>query len=324
MQDNIVMNLLKIENLSLGFNLKNGFFQALYNISLILKKGKTLAIVGESGCGKTLTGLCILNLLPKNSKITGGRIMFKEEDLLTLKQPQMRKIRGKCIALIPQDPMTSLNPLYTIENQLLEVIKEHRDLSGEEAKIVAIKALEQVKIPQAEVSLKSYPHELSGGMCQRVIIAMALACRADVIIADEPTTALDVTVQAEIMQLLNEIKTNFQTSIILITHDLALVSQNADDVAVIYAGHIVEISSSKKIFEFPRHPYTQALINSLPTLNSEKLGTIEGMPPSITDKIEGCFFHPRCKYKLSVCEQKTSELLQVNEYSKSACWLNVR
>ena len=230
------MSLLKIKNLCIGFNLGNGFHQALYGVSLELKKKNILSLVGESGSGKSLTAMSILRLLPQNAKIISGEILFESKDLLQLINNQMQQIRGKDIALIPQDPMCSLNPLYTIGDQLLEVINLHQNLYGSDANAAAIAALEKVKIPNAKQRMNSYPHELSGGMKQRVIVAMALATNAKVIIADEPTTALDVTVQAEIMNLLNEIKENFSTSIILITHNLGLVAEYADDVAVKYVG----------------------------------------------------------------------------------------
>ncbi|MBQ2870526.1 ABC transporter ATP-binding protein [bacterium] len=314
------MSLLDVKNLNLGFNLSQGFKQVLYDVSFSLDKGKMLAIVGESGCGKTLTAMSILNLLPKNAEIKEGNIFFKEYNLLEKKEFQLQKIRGKNIALIPQDPMTSLNPLYTIENQIVEIIKTHRP-NEKKIKEIALKSLKDVKIPNPEERLKSYPHELSGGMKQRIIIAMALACNADLIIADEPTTALDVTVQAQIMKLLKEIKETKNTAIILITHDLGLVFENADYVAVMYAGRIVEYSSKKELFENPKHPYTKALFNSIPDIIGEKLIPIEGQPPSINDSILGCPFNPRCKYVMDICTQKNPELLKNNE-SMVSCWLN--
>lgn len=318
---NTTSNVLSVKNLNLGFNLSGGFAQALYDVNFELEKGKVLAIVGESGCGKTLSAMSILNLLPPNAQIKSGEIIFDNQDLLKLEQTKLQKIRGKKIALIPQDPMTSLNPLYTIGSQLLEVIELHRGLKGDEAATVAIAALKQVKIPNPESRLKSYPHEFSGGMKQRVIIAAALACRADIIIADEPTTALDVTVQAQIMELLKEIKENFSTSIILITHDLGLVAENSDTIAVMYAGRVVEYSACDELFRKPKHPYTQALLKALPDINSTRLETIEGQPPSVTDEISGCPFHPRCKYRMDICFVQMPSLDPVNENSKTACWL---
>ncbi len=312
------MRLLEVKNLNLGFNLSKGFVQVLNDVSFSVDEGKLLAIVGESGCGKTLSAMSILRLLPKNAQIKSGEIFFKDENLLLKKEFQMQKIRGKNIALIPQDPMTSLNPLYTIENQLLEVIKLHQP-NEKNPYEVAIKALKDVKIPNPEERLKAYPHEFSGGMKQRIIIAMALACKADLIIADEPTTALDVTVQAQIMKLLNEIKSKKNTAIILITHDLGVVFENADDVAVMYAGRVVEYTSKNELFGNPKHPYTKALFKSLPDINQSKLSPIEGQPPSIDEKIIGCSFNPRCKEVLDICLEKNPQL-KLDDKTLVACW----
>lgn len=315
------MAILQIENLNLVFNLQSGTYQALHGVNLKLEKGETLAVVGESGCGKTLTAMSILKLIPNTAKITDGKILYNDKNLLELDDSQMQKIRGKHIALIPQDPMTSLNPLYTIGNQLLEVINLHQNLYGKEAEQKAIQALECVKIPNAKERLDSYPHEFSGGMRQRVIIAMAIACNADIIIADEPTTALDVTVQAQIMSLLNNIRNEFNTSIILISHDLALVAENSDKIAVMYAGEVVEYSDNKELFINPKHPYTKALLNSLPDLNTTKLETISGQPPSIKDNISGCPFSPRCPYRMEICVKLNPSLTRINDKSAVRCWL---
>ena len=312
--------ILEVKNLNLGFNLSDGFRQAIYNVSFSLEKGETLAIVGESGCGKTVSTMSILQLLPPSAEIKNGEIIYNGENLLSFNQKQMQKIRGKKIALIPQDPMTSLNPLYTIGNQLLEVIELHQGLKGQEAFEVAVKALERVKIPDAKEKMKAYPHEFSGGMKQRVIIAMALACNAEIIIADEPTTALDVTVQAQIMDILKEIKEKYGISIILITHDLGIVAQNADKIAVMYAGRIVEYSGNNALFANPKHPYTKALLNVILDINTDTVQTIEGHPPSITDDIAGCPFSSRCKDCMEVCTQKDPCLKPVGA-SMAACHL---
>ena len=303
-------NILEVKNLNIGFDLSDGFRQAIYDVSFNLQKGETLAIVGESGCGKTISTMSILQLLPETSKIKSGEILYNGQNLLSFNQKQMQKIRGKKIALIPQDPMTSLNPLYTIGNQLLEIIELHQGVKGKEAFDIAVKALERVKIPDATEKMKAYPHEFSGGMKQRVIIAMALACNAEIIIADEPTTALDVTVQAQIMDILKEIKEKYNISLILITHDLGIVAQNADKIAVMYAGRIVEYASNKELFKNPKHPYTKALLNVILDINTETVQTIEGHPPSITDDISGCPFHPRCKDCMDIC---------LNNIPKSRC-----
>lgn len=316
------MNILDVENLNLGFNCENGFNQALWDVSFSLEKGKMLALVGESGCGKSVSAMSILQLLPKTAKITSGIINFEGEDLLSKSPKNMQKIRGSKIALIPQDPMTSLNPLFTVGEQLLEVIRIHQNLKGKEAWEKAVKAFEAVQIPCAEQRLKSYPHEFSGGMKQRAIIAMALACEAEILIADEPTTALDVTIQAQIMNLLEQIKNERNTAILLITHDLALVREHADNIAVMYAGRIVESAPAKEFFEHPNHPYSIALLNSLPANRDKSLETITGQPPSIQQRIQGCKFHPRCKDCMEICTQEVPPEYKVSEQHISACFLN--
>ena len=318
----MVENILEVKNINLGFQSEDNFFQALYDVSFSLQKGKTLALVGESGCGKSMSAMSILNLIPKSAKITSGEVIFEGENLLTKTQKQMSHIRGEKIALIPQDPMTSLNPLYTVGDQLLEVIKIHQNLYGGEAFKKAEEVFEQVQIPDAKTRLKNYPHEFSGGMKQRAIIAMALACNAEIIIADEPTTALDVTIQAQIMKLLNEIKTNNKTSILLITHDLALVSENSDDVAVMYSGRIVEKAPVGEFFSNTNHPYSKALIRSIPSNRECKLETIKGQPPALNQIISGCKFHPRCDYCMEKCTRFVPELIEIAPSHYSACFLN--
>ena len=314
--------MLEVKNLNLVFNLENGCYPTLFDVSFSLEKGKTHAIVGESGCGKTLSAMSILRLLPKTAQITGGEIIFNGQNLLSLPEKEMQKIRGAKIALIPQDPMTSLNPLYTVGNQLLEVIKIHNGLEGDEAHKKAVEAFDMVKIPCAESRLNSYPHELSGGMKQRAIIAMALVCNAEVLIADEPTTALDVTIQAQIMSLLREIKEETKTSVLLITHDLALVSENADEISVMYAGRIVEHAPSQEFFQTPNHPYSKALLKAIPSENSSRIDSIEGQPPNIRQEILGCRFHPRCNFCMDVCKKENPPMFVVGKEHSSACWLN--
>ena len=316
------MNILDVKNLNLGFNCENGFRQALYDVNFSLEKGKMFALVGESGCGKTMSAMSILQLLPKTAKITGGEIIFDGKNLLNCTQNEMQKIRGAKIALIPQDPMTSLNPLYTVGDQLLEVLKVHQNLEGKEAFQKAIEAFEMVQIPCPEIRLKSYPHEFSGGMKQRAIIAMALCCNAEILIADEPTTALDVTIQAQIMKLLKEIKEQTQTAIMLITHDLALVGENADEVSVMYAGRIVENAPADEFFQTPNHPYSMALLKAIPSNKGEKLETIPGHPPTIQQTIDGCKFHPRCKFCMEICKQEIPPMFTVGQNHNSACFLN--
>lgn len=314
------MNILEIKNLNLSFLSGGIAYQALYNINLSLEKGKMLALVGESGCGKTITAMSILRLLAQNAQIMSGKIIFNGINLLNLPEKEMQRIRGKSIALVPQDPMTSLNPLYTIGSQLIEVIEIHQNLKGDDAKKVAIEVLEQVKIPNAKERLKAYPHEFSGGMRQRVIIAMAIACKSQLIIADEPTTALDVTVQAQIMDLLKEIQKELRTSFIFISHDFGLVYEAADSVAVMYAGHVVEKSEATELFKNPKHPYTKALFKTLPDFNSTKLEAIAGQPPSIKDYFLGCPFEKRCSQKIDICVKEAPYNIIVNNASVN-CWI---
>ena len=316
------MSVLEVKNLNLGFNVEDSFQQALFDVNFSLEKGQTLALVGESGCGKTMSAMSILNLIPKTAKITSGEIIYNGENLLDKTQKEMSKIRGGKIALIPQDPMTSLNPLYTVGDQLLEVIKIHKGLKGNEAKRQAIEAFEAVQIPDARNRLNNYPHEFSGGMKQRAVIAMALATDAEILIADEPTTALDVTIQAQIMKLLNEIKQNNQTSILLITHDLALVSENSQNIAVMYAGRIVESAPANEFFSNPNHPYSQALLKSIPSNRQTPLETIKGQPPTLSQKIDGCRFHPRCDFCGGKCQTQVPKLIQIGQNHFSACFLN--
>lgn len=315
------MAILEVKNLNLGFQFEDGFKQALFDVSFNLDRGKMLSLVGESGCGKTMSAMSILRLIPKSAKITSGNILYHGQDLFEKTSYEMQHIRGSKIALIPQDPMTSLNPLYTIGNQLLEIIKIHQNLKGEQALKKAIEALEMVQIPAAKSRLSNYPHEFSGGMKQRVIIAMALACNTEILIADEPTTALDVTIQAQIMNILNEIKCNNDTSILLITHDLALVSEYTDDVAVMYAGRIVESAPNKMFFNNPCHPYSKALLSSIPASDSKKLKTIQGQPPTLSQNIDGCKFNPRCDCCMDICLEKIPPQKSINDNHQCVCWL---
>lgn len=289
------MNIIEIKDLNLSFKLESGIYETLYNVSLSLKSGEIHALVGESGCGKSMTAMSIIKLLPKNAVITSGEILYNGQNILDMKESDLRKLRGSEIALIPQDPMTSLNPLYTIGNQLLEVINKESNLSKEDAETKAIEVLEMVKIQNPKEKLHTYPHELSGGMKQRVIIAMALAANAKVIIADEPTTALDVTIQSEIMKILVNIKNELGTSILLISHDLGLVGEYADEISVMYSGRVVENAGKDEFFTNILHPYSKALMEALPANNKGgRLKTIDGQPPNIQEKISGCRFSPRC------------------------------
>lgn len=317
------MNLLEIKNYSMSFRCESGIYTTLNNINLNIPQQSMVSLVGESGCGKSMTAMSILKLLPKNAIIDSGEIIFHNQNILELSNSEIRSIRGNKISLIPQDPMTSLNPLYTIGNQLLEVINKDKSISKEDAIKKAIEVLEIVKIPKAKEKLNAYPHEFSGGMKQRAIIAMALATNAELIIADEPTTALDVTIQAQIMNILNEIKENLSTSILLISHELNLVGQYSDEINVMYSGRIVEKAPSKTIFENPLHPYTIALLNALPANNHGKeLKTINGQPPNIQEVISGCRFNPRCEKMIDkICNVKSPALKEVEPNHLVECYL---
>lgn len=309
---------LEIKNYSLGLSIDDSVYKVLNDINFTFYKGKIHAIVGESGCGKTMSVMSVLKLLPKNSKVLSGEILFEGLDLLKLSEKEIRKIRGRKIALIPQDPMTSLNPLYTVENQLIETIMLHNDISHNEAFKKAIDVLKSVEFPNPEDRIKSYPHELSGGMKQRVIIAMALAANADILIADEPTTALDVTIQAQILKLLEKIKEQGKT-IILITHDLGVVARYSDDISIMYLGNVVERAQSDELFKNPRHPYTRALIDALPVRKGKKLKNIKGQPSALTEPIFGCPFHPRCQRADDTCASKLPHLENIGN-SSVACY----
>lgn len=313
--------ILNIKNLNLFFQGEEKSYQALYNINLELEKGLIHALVGESGCGKTMTAMSVMRLLPKSAYIESGEIIFCGENLLEYKESQIRKLRGNKIALIPQDPMTSLNPLYTIGNQLLESVRTHTGVSKRQGMRKVREIMDLVKIPDADKKLEFYPHEFSGGMKQRIIIAMALACKPELIIADEPTTALDVTIQKQIMDLILDIRNELGLTVLLISHDLALVSNYADTVSVMYAGHIVEQAESKEFFKNPKHPYSIALLNSLPGNNpAQKLKTIAGAPPSIQEEIIGCKFHPRCEFcETGLCDVENPELSSRGGNHYSAC-----
>lgn len=313
---------LEVKNLNLSFKLEEETAQAIYDVSFSLEKGKTLGIVGESGSGKTVTAMSIMQLLAPNAVINSGEIIFDKDDLIKTDKKILQQIRGSKIALIPQDPLTSLNPLYTVGEQISETIRLHQKVSKKEAKEIAIKAMEDVNIPEANQRYYDYPHQFSGGMRQRAIIAMALSCKPEILIADEPTTALDVTIQAQIMNLINEIQEKIGTSLILITHDLGVVAETCDYVAVMYSGRIVEYADVKTIFRNPIHPYTMALIESLPASKEKKLKTIEGQPPSITDDIKGCPFHPRCKYKIDICPQKDPDFEELKQGHFTKCYVS--
>ncbi|MCA9817742.1 MAG: ABC transporter ATP-binding protein [Cyanobacteria bacterium HKST-UBA01] len=295
------MPLLEIKQLKTVFSTDQGLARAVDGVDLSIEPAQVLGVVGESGCGKSVTSLSILRLVPPPGRIQSGEIIFDGRDLLGLSEKEMRSIRGNQIGLIPQDPMTSLNPVYSIGAQIIEAIELHQKVDRKEARKRAIESLEQVKIPQAAQRIDEYPHQFSGGMRQRVMIAMALSCNPRLLIADEPTTALDVTVQAQILDLMREIRKERAMSILLITHDLGVVAEMCDQVAVMYAGAVVENAEVEEIFRNPKHPYTRGLMESVPRPDAERLKPIEGQPPSLVDLAEGCRFAARCPLKEEDC-----------------------
>jgi len=317
--------LLDIQNLSTFFHTEENIVRSVRNVDLTIYPGETVALVGESGCGKSVTALSAMRLVPMPpGNFENGRILFKGKDLLQASELEMQKIRGNEIGMIFQEPMTSLNPIFTIGDQIIEAICLHQDKSHDEARILALKVLKKVAMPSPETRIDQYPHELSGGMKQRVMIAMSIACKPSLLIADEPTTALDVTIQAQILDLLDELRKETQMSILLITHNLGIVAQYADRVAVMYSGKIVELASVENIFASPSHPYTKGLLNSLPKDTiSVKLETIPGAVPHPAFLPEGCAFHPRCAEKMSECEREIPELQSLENHPEhqTACWL---
>lgn len=305
--------LLEVKNLKTQFRIKGGTVNAVNGIDFEVEKGEVLAIVGESGSGKSVTSLSILGLIPDPpGKIVDGQILFKGEDLLKKTKREMKDIRGKEISMIFQEPMTSLNPVFTIERQITETILRHEKVSKKEALNRAVKMLELVGIPSPEKRVKEYPHQMSGGMRQRIMIAMALACNPELLIADEPTTALDVTIQAQILDLMLNIKNKLNTSILLITHDLGVVAEAADKVVVMYCGKIVEKSDVQDLFRKPLHPYTEGLLRSIPKIEDkeEKLFMIPGMVPNPLKMPEGCAFSARCSKCMDICKEKEPELIE--------------
>lgn len=309
--------ILQVKNLKTYFHTEAGLVKAVNEVSFDVEKGKTLGIVGESGCGKSITSLSIMGLVEKPGNIEGGEILFEGEDLLKKTEVQMRAIRGKKIAMIFQEPMTSLNPVYTIGQQLVEALLLHENMTKSEAKERAIEMLKLVKIPLAERRFDEYPHQLSGGMRQRVMIAMALAQNPSLIIADEPTTALDVTIQAQIMELMKEMKEKTGVSIMLITHDMGVVAEMADKIMVMYAGMVIEYATAREIFKDPKHPYTKGLLASIPRKDKDidRLYTIEGTVPSLTSMPKGCRFCDRCTCAMEKCRNEQPPMYQFGERS---------
>lgn len=315
--------LLEVQGLQTYFFTDEGTSKAVDGIDFTVYRGETLGLVGESGCGKSMTSLSIMQLLSRPGKTVGGRILFKNEDLLTKSEEQMRRIRGKEISMIFQEPMTSLNPVYTVGEQVAEVFRLHENLGRKEAWAKAVELLRVVGIPSPEERSRQEPFQLSGGMRQRVMIAMAMACQPDLLIADEPTTALDVTVQSQILDLMKELQQRMGMSIILITHDLGVVAETCDRVAVLYAGQIVEYAYADSIFEHPKHPYTQGLLQSLPSIDQDQdeLQAIPGTVPSPYDLPTGCRFAPRCAYRKEICSSQQPELLTTDHGEQVRCWM---
>ena len=313
--------MLQVKNLCTSFNVDAGEVRAVNGISFNLDKGKVLGIVGESGSGKSVTAYSIMRILVEPGKIVGGEILFNGEDIVKYSKKQMREFRGKRVSIIFQDPMTSLNPTFTIGNQLREAILLHTDRNRAEANARALEMLQLVGVNEPEKRLKQYPHELSGGMRQRVMIAMALACEPDILIADEPTTALDVTIQAQVLELMSELKEKYDTSMILITHDLGIVAEVCDTVAVMYAGRIVEQGTLEDVFDHTKHPYTEGLFNSLPNIQNRTamLKPIKGLMPDPTNLPEGCAFAPRCDYATDECSKRCPKLTKISDTHSFAC-----
>lgn len=320
-----LQNILEVKDLQTVFRTTRGEITSVEDVSFSIKPGETLGIVGESGCGKSVTSLSIMGLLGKNGRVKKGEIRFIGEDLTKLSKDAVRKYRGNEISMIFQEPMTSLNPVFSIGNQLTEQIMLHKTKDKKMAKKHAVEMLKRVGIPRPDAIMNEHPHALSGGMRQRVMIAMALSCEPKVLIADEPTTALDVTIQAQILKLMKNLKQDFNTSTILITHDLGIIAEMADKVLVMYAGEVVEEADVFTLFDHPKHPYTKGLMESIPHLDSdrkERLSSIEGTVPSLENMPKGCRFQARCPFAMDRCKEQHPALFDVSEYSqKVRCWL---
>ncbi len=319
--------LLEVKDLCVRFHLSERTVYATNGVSFTVDEGQIVGLVGESGSGKSVTSLSVMRLIREPGRIERGEVLFNQSgysrDLLALSNAEMEHVRGNWISMIFQDPMTSLNPVLNIGYQLMEPLKLHRQMSSEQARQTAIELLERVGIPEAEGRLKEYPHQYSGGMRQRVMIAMAVACNPKLLIADEPTTSLDVTIQAQILDLLRELQQDLNTAVIVITHNLGVIAELAQKVVVMYAGMVVESGAVEEIFDHPRHPYTQALMSSIPPLRTrpERLTTIEGAPPQVLTEIVGCPFAPRCRYRIDRCAANCPALRELLPGHACACWV---
>ncbi len=318
------MSLLSIRSLRTYFKTRSGIAKAVDGISFEIEKGEVLGIVGESGCGKSVVALSILRLLAMPpAYFAGGQILFKGKDLINLTDDGIRAIRGDRISMIFQEPMSALNPVYTIGNQLSEVFQVHHNATKKQAREKSLEMLTKVGIPDPLARLKEYPHQLSGGLRQRVMIAMALGCSPELLIADEPTTALDVTIQAQILELITKLKDDFQTAVIMITHDLGVIAETTDRVLVMYTGNVMETATTVELFENPKHPYTKGLLKAIPAVDSDEssdLYEITGTVPSLFDLPRGCKFNTRCAEVMDICRQKKPKLLEISKGHKVACW----
>ena len=315
--------LLEVRGLQTHFASERGVVRAVDGVDLRIERGRTLGIVGESGCGKSVTALSIMGLVPQPpGRIPAGEVLFEGEDLLKLPPGRLRDLRGDQLSMIFQEPMTSLNPAFPVGEQIAEAIVRHRDVSRAEARAQAIEMLRRVRMPSPERRADDYPHQLSGGMRQRVMIGMALACNPKLLIADEPTTALDVTIQAQILELMRSLRAELGTAIILITHDLGVIAELADDVIVMYAGQVIERCAVPRLFAEPQHPYTIGLLGSIPRLHleQERLSAIEGFVPDAAAMPQGCRFHPRCPFSVEKCRKEVPPLAEITQHHFVSCW----
>ncbi|OUA64175.1 ABC transporter ATP-binding protein [Bacillus thuringiensis] len=313
----------ELKDLQTHFQTEEGTVKAVNHVSFSVREGETVCVVGESGCGKSVTALSIMGLIAESGSVVGGDILYEGKSLLGMKEKELRSLRGNDIAMIFQEPMTSLNPVFTVGEQIVETLREHELLSKNEAYKKAIELIRKVGIARADEIVHSYPHELSGGMLQRIMIAVALSCNPKLLIADEPTTALDVTIQAQILDLLRQVKEEFKTSILLITHDLGVVAEMADYVVVMYGGKVIEEAPVLEIFQNPKHPYTKGLLKSKPVMGKriDKLYSIPGQVPNLVGLGEFCYFSGRCEHCMEICEEEAPNLNVNDENHKVACWL---
>ncbi len=319
-------NILSVQNLHTSFTTSKGDVHAVNGVSFNLDKGKILGIVGESGSGKSVTAYSIMRILENNGSITEGKVLFKGEDITQYSEKQMREFRGKCCSIIFQDPMTSLNPVFTIGSQLREAIELHTSRKGKEAEARAVEMLSLVGVNEPEKRVKQYPFELSGGMRQRVMIAMALSCEPDILIADEPTTALDVTIQAQILELMQELQKKLGMAIIMVTHDLGVIADMCDEIIVMYGGRVCERGTAEDIFYRPCHEYTKGLLRSIPNVDKmgQKLVPIPGTPINLLNMPKGCAFCPRCENAMKICLEEQPPEMQMPDGHYASCWMNVK